>query len=209
MAATLKSVAPVRGPSRSEVTAPGSLERPLQPNSNSEHVCANPRPFVQRSPVYIPMIHPAWTGSESTVGVQAPPATLVSFCRSSVGETRRVGEVSCQLDHCHTSLLRCYNLLSTRTHYPLSKAEKPWSTLNETFAETSHISEFLNAYPSFLLENTKLMSPFCQHTATSHLQTLFAHPYSPSSTYTLSPLPGGAKRSQDRRGSAHGDRSQV
>ena len=58
-------------------------------------------------------------------------------------------------------------LPSEPTH-PFSNAEKPWSTLNDIFAATSRISESLNAYLSFPLENTKLTSLLRQHTAASH-----------------------------------------
>ena len=73
-------------------------------------------------------------------------------------------------------------LPSEPTH-PFSNAEKPWSTLNDIFAATSRISESLNAYLSFPLENTKLTSLLRQHTAASHSLNLvrtsvssFAHP---------------------------------
>ena len=58
-------------------------------------------------------------------------------------------------------------LPSEPTH-PFSNAEKPWSTLNDIFAATSRISESLNAYLSFPLENTKLTSLLRQHTTASH-----------------------------------------
>ena len=54
-------------------------------------------------------------------------------------------------------------LPSEPTH-PFSNAEKPWSTLNDIFAATSRISESLNAYLAFPLENTKLTSLLRQHT---------------------------------------------
>lgn len=75
-------------------------------------------------------------------------------------------------------------LPSEPTH-PFSNAEKPWSTLNDIFAATARISESLNAYLSFPLENTKLTSLLRQHTAASHslnlvrtfpLSFLNAHP---------------------------------
>ena len=58
-------------------------------------------------------------------------------------------------------------LPSEPTH-PFSNAEKPWSTLNDIFTATSRISESLNAYLSFPLENTKLTSLLRQHTSASH-----------------------------------------
>jgi len=58
-------------------------------------------------------------------------------------------------------------LPSEPTH-PFSNTEKPWSTLNDIFAATSRISESLNAYLSFPLENTKLTSLLRQHTTASH-----------------------------------------
>lgn len=85
-------------------------------------------------------------------------------------------------------------LPSEPTH-PFSSAEKPWSRLNDIFTATSRISESLNAYLSFPLENTKLASLLRQHTAASHslhlvrmflLNFLNAHP-------SLSP--GRTKRS--------------
>ena len=51
--------------------------------------------------------------------------------------------------------------------HPFSNAEKPWSTLNDIFAATSRISESLNAYLPFPLENTKLTSLLRQHTTAS------------------------------------------
>ena len=75
-------------------------------------------------------------------------------------------------------------LPSEPTH-PFSNAEKPWSTLNDIFAATSRISESLNAYLAFPLENTKLTSLLRQHTTASHslnlvrtLLSISLHPHS-------------------------------